>query len=75
MKFIKFAMVIIFIFVMIGCGTAAKESDFFEHDTMYKNWGHLQFSWSGHNSPTIEDVEKSSGQKWWGKDIPVENVK
>lgn len=71
MKFIKFAMVIIFITVMMGCGTG----EWRQHDTMYKNWDHLKFSWAGYHAPTAEDVEKSSGEKWWGIGIPAENVK
>ena len=72
MKLIKFAMVIIFLFVMMGCGGTG---DWRQHDTMYKNWDHLKFSWTGYTSPTMKDVEKSSSQNWWGEEIPAENVK
>jgi len=75
MKFIKLAVVLIFLFVMMGCGTTAKKSEFFQHDTMYKNWDHLKFSWSGYKAPTAKDVENSKAQNWWGIEIPVDNVK
>lgn len=53
-----------------GCGTAAKKSEFWEHDTMYKNWDHLIFSCWGYKNPTAETLKKSQGQGWWGIPIP-----
>jgi len=75
MKFFRLTVVLVLLFVMMGCGTAAKNSEFMQHDTMYKNWDHLKFSWTGWQSPTMDDVENSAGQSWWGKEIKAENVK
>ena len=53
-----------------GCGSAATQSEFWKHDSMYKNWDHTKFSLSGYNSPTREDARKSMEQSWWGIEIP-----
>ena len=53
-----------------GCGTAAKESEFWKHDTMYKNWDHLKFSLYGYKHPKAETLKKTQEQGWWG--IPIE---
>ena len=55
---------------LAGCGGAAKESGYWEHSTMYKNWSHLGYSWFGYKNPTIETGKKSADQGWWG--IPEE---
>jgi len=55
---------------LAGCGAAAKESGYWEHSTMYKNWAHLGYSWFGYKNPTIETGKKSAEQGWWG--IPEE---
>ena len=31
----------------IGCGHVAKESGFYDHNAMYKNWDHMKFSMWG----------------------------
>ena len=75
MKWIKLAAVLILLFVMAGCGTAARDSEWCQHDTMYKNWDHLKFSWTGYTAPTSDDVKKSADQAWWGVGIPAESTK
>lgn len=55
---------------LAGCGTAAERSEFWKHDTMYKNWDHMKFSWSGYADPTEETLKKSQEQGWWGIPIP-----
>lgn len=55
--------------VLAGC-SHFRQSEFAEHDTMYKNWEHMKFSWNGYQNPTREDVEKSREQGWWGFDVP-----
>ena len=57
-------------FLLIGCSTGG--SDFFAHDTMYKNWDHARYSWGGYKDTTNTDVEKSESQDWWGKPV-IEN--
>jgi hypothetical protein len=54
-----------------GCGTAAKKSELWEHDTVYKNWGHMMFSWGGHQEASQEEAKKSVEEGWWGKETTV----
>ena len=65
-------LVICFIAVLFlaGCGQTIRQSEFLQHDKMYKNWDHMKFSWFGHNNPTEDVVQKSIEQEWWGFEIP-----
>ena len=60
----------IFAFFLAGCGTTAKESEFWQHSSMYKNWDHTKFSICGYKNPNADTLKKSNDQVWWG--IPVE---
>ena len=51
---------------LLGCGTLAKKSELWEHDTMYKNWDHLKFSLYGYTKPSDESCKKTQEQDWWG---------
>ena len=53
-----------------GCGAGIQRSEFLKHDTMYKNWDHLIYSWWGHRNPTDETQKKSQEQGWWGIPTP-----
>jgi len=64
-----FLLVLTAIFLS-GCGSLAKESEFWQHSTMYRNWDHMKFSAVGYKNPTHETAKKSQVQDWWG--IPVE---
>ena len=55
---------------IIGCGHVAKESQFYDHKAMYKNWEHMKFSMWGYNSPTTEVAQASTSEAWWGIDVP-----
>lgn len=55
---------------LAGCGAAAKQSEFWQHDAMYKDWSHLRFSWTGYRNPTQDDVQKTQEDGWWGIEIP-----
>ena len=52
-----------------GCSSAAQESEVWKHDTMYKNWDHLKFSWGGHRDVSTDEKKKSADQNWWGKEV------
>lgn len=62
----KLIMVIVLGMFLSGCGTAAKESEFWSQGTNYKSWSHLGFSWTGFKNVTKEDADKSAAEKWWG---------
>ena len=64
-----FLMLLLGLFLS-GCGAAAKQSEFWEHSTVYKNWGHLKFSCYGYKNPTLNTGKQSLKESWWG--IPVE---
>lgn len=49
-----------------GCGAAAQRSEFWQHDSIYKNWDHMKYSWGGYKNSTEETLGKSEGQEWWG---------
>ena len=49
---------------------AMTESEFWKHDSMYKNWDHTKYSLSGYQTPTDETGKKSQEQGWWGIPTP-----
>ena len=55
---------------LASCSGTLMQSEFMEHDTMYKNWDHMKFSWFGHRNPINDDQQKSIEQQWWGLDVP-----
>jgi len=64
MKKLLIAWVII---MLCGCcGATIKESEFFKHDSVYKDWSHLGFSWIGYRNIDQYDVNKSKARNWWG---------
>ena len=67
----KLGLALLMGFFLAGCGTAAKESEFWDHDTMYKNWEHLRYSWYGYKNPSPETGKESREQAWWGKPMEV----
>jgi len=56
-----------------GCGAAARESGFYEHSTMYRNYDHLKFSMCGYKKIDPQEVRQSKEQDWWG--ITIEGSK
>ncbi len=65
----KFFLVLIISMFFLSCGGTAKQSEFWDHDTMYRNNDHLLFSWSGYKNPTPETLNKSQEQGWWGIEV------
>ena len=47
----------------------AKDSEFWEHDSMYKDFDHLKFSWYGHKSSSDEELKSNKVKEWWGKEV------
>ncbi len=63
----KIFIVLMLCIFLAGCGTATKNSGFYEHDSLCKDWGHLWFSWYSHKKCTPEDTEKKmKAEGWWG---------
>lgn len=57
-------------FFLSGCGTAAKESEFWQHPTMFRNWDHMKYSWGNERSQKF--TKESKEENWWG--IPQKEV-
>ena len=57
---------------LTGCGAAARQSEFWQHESIYWNWSHLWFSWYNHKQADFDDVLKSRKEKWWGIPVYVE---
>lgn len=66
----KLVVIALLAFFLAGCGQAGMQSEFWKHDSVYKNFDHLKFSWFGHNTPTAEDRQIGAEQSWWGLDVP-----
>lgn len=62
-------LLILAIIMLAGCSSFSR-SEFLQHESMYKNWDHMKFSWFGYRNPSEEDVKKSIEQEWWGVDVP-----
>ena len=61
----KLAILILVGVVFMGCSPM-----FYEHDTLYRDWDHLTFSWYRYKQPTSADLQRSTDQGWWGEPIP-----
>jgi hypothetical protein len=66
----KWILLILMGLFLYGCGAGAKESGFWQHGTMYKNFDHLKFSWFGYKNPDAEKAKQSQEQDWWGIEVP-----
>lgn len=43
--------------LLIGCGHAAKDAEWLEHKSQYKNWDLMKFSLWGYCNSTPEDLK------------------
>ncbi len=65
----KLVAAVSILFFISGCGAAARQSEFYEHSTMYRNESHLLFSVCGYKKLDAKKAEQSKTEDWWG--IPV----
>ena len=66
----KLFVVIMLGLFLYGCGATAQQSEYWKHDSQFKNWDHLKFSLWGYKNPTGETMKKSQEQGWWGTEVP-----
>ena len=66
----KIILLVIMGLFLASCSQTFQRSEFLEHDSMYKNWDHMRFSWFGGDNPTAEDNQMSIEQGWWGLEVP-----
>jgi len=45
--------------LVAGCS-----SGFYRHDSVFKDWDQVKFSWWGYKNPTAEDAKKSAQEGW-----------
>lgn len=62
----KKLIVLLFMVLLLS----ACSDEFLAHDSLFKDWDHVKFSWGGYKNPTAEDVKMSNEQGWWGEAIP-----
>ena len=58
------------VLLFMGLLLAGCSSEFYNHDSLFKDWDHVKFSWWGYKNPTAEDATKSAQEGWWGEEIP-----
>jgi hypothetical protein len=65
----KVFVIMLGVFFLAGCGAAARDSGFYQHNTMYRNFDHLKFSAYGYTKVEPKELEKTKKQDWWGVTI------
>ena len=68
--FYSISAVVILVLLFIGLLLAGCSSEFYKHDSLFKDWDHVKFSWWGYKNPTAEAAKMSDDQGWWGEEIP-----
>jgi hypothetical protein len=64
-----FAITLMVLFLS-GCGAAARESGFYDHNTMYRDWDHAKFSlWGYKDKVDQKEVQESKDENWWGTTV------
>jgi hypothetical protein len=58
------------VLLFIGLLLAGCSDEFLAHDSLYKDWEHVKFSWWGYKTPTAEVAKMSDDRGWWGEEIP-----
>ena len=61
----KFLFLLIVVVLLAGCS-----AEWYEHDTIYKTNAHMWYSMGGYRNTTLEDLQKSESEGWWGDEIP-----
>ena len=61
----KLIFLILLALLIAGCS-----SEFYKHDSAFKDLDHVQFSWWDYKNPTAEYAKMSEDRGWWGQEIP-----
>ncbi len=62
-------VVLLGVMFLFGCGAAARESGFYEHNTMYRDWDHFIFSIYGYKQVDQKEAKLAKEQGWWGTHV------
>ncbi len=56
----KLVVLLFMVLFLVSCGQTSlmSRSEYLQHDTMYKNWDHMKFSWFGPDEATSQDRRK-----------------
>jgi hypothetical protein len=60
----------LFLLIVLALLIAGCSDEFLAHDTTFKDWDHVKFSWGGYKNPTAEDAQMSNERGWWGEEVP-----
>ena len=61
----KLIVLVFIVFLLAACS-----DEWYAHDSIYKDWYHIIFSWWGHNNVTSEEADMSEQSGLWGVEIP-----
>jgi len=65
----RMIVVLMGVFFLAGCGAAARESGFYDHSSMYRDWEHFKFSAWGYKKVEPKEAKLSKEEDWWGKTV------
>ena len=60
----------IFFLLILAIFLGGCSSEFYKHDSIYKDWDHVKFSWWEYENPSAEHAKMSDERGWWGEEIP-----
>ncbi|MEN6374780.1 MAG: hypothetical protein ABFD75_08385 [Smithella sp.] len=64
-------MVSMLFFCLCGCASLSC-NEAMKHESIWKSWDHVYFSYSGYKNPTPDAIKKSAEEGWWGCPTEVE---
>ena len=67
----KKALLVLAIVALIGAFTVGCSPEFYKHDSVFKNWDHIKFSW-GIGKCDENTIAQSNEEGWWGKETTCE---
>ncbi len=67
----RLLLILVAVAFFAGCA-AAEKSEFFQHDTMYRDVDHLWYSWYKYKKTDEKDIKKSLDENWWGEIVQVD---
>ena len=57
-----------------GCASM-KQSEFWQHPTVYAGWEHQKFSTWGYRNPDMYDHFNSQYGEWWGYEVEIKEAR
>ncbi len=60
----------LFFLIILTILIAVCSSEFYKHDSVFKDWDHVQFSWWDYQNPTAEHAKMPAQRECWGEETP-----